>query len=306
LNEPLNNLARESVSRKNKKIWEYIVGDTMAERNLKTIFLKVCLLLGAVAFSSILVLSLDLVARFSFFKDLVKIVQSAFDVNPASQPGSNLRVCTVGVTVPAPCTNARQALFSWNVQQGSQVAFALQVDNNGWLPRVPSTSFPSPEVDTGEIGPSASNQYALTTSEASNLSWDTIYFWQIAVKDNFGSWSGWTEADASFRTYRHAWPAVDFFWSLFSPSQGETVQFTDQTQVFGGATKQSWNWTIPDATYVGGTNSNSQNPTVEFNSTGPKTISLRVFDSDGYNCSVTYSNAFNVRLPLPGWEETAP
>lgn len=160
--------------------------------NFKRTSLKRLLTLGLILGCLILFLTLDLVTEFSFFKILTKIV-SAFDVNPAPQPGSNLTVCTAAIS-NNDCN--LQPTLSWSITSGTQVSYAVQIDNNGWLPKSPPSTFPSPEVDTGEVA-LTSNSYAVPSGK---LAFGTTYYWQIAVKDNFGSWSGWTEADTPFTT----------------------------------------------------------------------------------------------------------
>jgi len=233
----------------------------------------------------------------SFKNSIIKIVKSAFDIDPTPQLGSNLSVCTDTVSWGDMCLFPLQPILSWNVVSGTQVSYAVQIDNNGWLPTSPPLSFPSPEVNIGEIS-FASQSYAVP---AGKLAFNTTYFWQIAIKDNFGSWSGWTEGDASFTTTKHGWPSINFSWLPTNPSVNEEIQFTDQTTVYGGATKSSWLWTIPDAIYLNGTNNTSQNPVVEFTSDVDKQITLKVTDSDSYVCLATKS--IGMQISLPEWEE---
>jgi len=245
---------------------------------------------------SIFILSTK-IETISVWHSIVKIVESAFNIDPTPQLGSNLGVCTDSISWGDMCLTPLQPILSWNITSGTQVSYAVQVDNNGWLPKSPPSSFPSPEVDTGEI-PSSSNSYATLSGK---LAFNTTYFWQVAVKDNFGSWSGWTEDDASFTTVKHIWPLVNFSWAPTSPSIDEEVQFADQTTVYGGASKSSWLWTIPDATYINGTNNTFQNPIVKFTSEGNKQVLLRVTDSDSYVCSAT--KTIGSQVALPEWEE---
>ena len=251
---------------------------------------------GIVLVFSIFVLAIQIDLNV-FINSIVKIAKSAFNINPTPLLGSNLGVCTGAVSWGDMCSFPLQPILSWNIVSGTEVSYALQIDNNGWLPISPPASFPSPEVNTGEIL-SASKSYAVSSGL---LSFNTTYFWQVAVKDNFGSWSGWTEDDASFTTVKHAWPLVSFSWAPTNPSADEEVQFADQTTVYGGASKSSWLWTIPNATYINGTNNTFQNPIVKFTSEGNKQVLLRVTDSDSYVCSAT--KTIGSQVALPEWEE---
>jgi len=259
--------------------------------------------LAGVILAAGIFLAVDFAIEPAFFKNLVSIVRSAFDVDPAPQSGSNLYVCTDAVTWPDFCSGAAlQPTLSWTVSSGTQSAYAVQVDNNGRGPTVPSSSFPTPEVDTGQVN-SASHSYTVLPGA---LNWNTTYYWQIAVKDNFGSWSGWTESSTTFTTQPHAWPSVSFVCSPSKPGIDQVVVCLDTSTVYGGTTKTQWQWTMPaDATYVNDTNANSQNPQVKFSSTGAKNITLQVWDSDSFNCSRTTAGAVDVRQTAE-WKEIIP
>lgn len=273
----------------------------MEHKKKKTIFLL----------SIVLVIVLSLIADLSlepFLGNLVKIAKSFFDVDPSIlMPGSNIRVSTDNLTYANMCLSPLQPILHWNILSGTQVSYAAQVDNNGWLPKVIPSSFPSPEEDTSEIF-SAASSYVVGLGK---LAWDTVYYWQVAVKDNFGSWSGWTEADTAFRTAKHRWPSVNSFtWNPISFSANEEIQFFDSDSiVYGGTSKAAWFWTFqPDGTPL---TSTLQNPVVYFASAGLKTITLQVTDSDGnlmdvdpyndYTCDKTLTTS--AKLGLPQWKE---
>ncbi|MBT9171540.1 MAG: hypothetical protein DDT18_01923 [Actinobacteria bacterium] len=119
----------------------------------------------------------------------------------------------------------------------------------------------------------------------------------------------WDRADASsawisgpsFTTPLHAYPFIDFSWLPERPTVNEIVQFTDKSVVFGGTTKVSWSWTFQDAIP---SSSNQQNPSVKFTSTGPKIVTLKVTDSNGFAC--TGQKTISARFPLPDWREIPP
>jgi len=128
------------------------------------------------------------------------------------------------------------------------------------------------------------------------------YTWRVKVWDSNGGESSWSSSD-SFDTTKHQWPSVNFTCSPQEPSQEEDVLFADQSTVYGGATKSSWSWTIPNANYISG-NSSSQNPTVQFTAIGDQLVTLGVRDSDGFYCQS--SKTIGVQIKLPGWKEILP
>jgi gliding motility-associated-like protein len=83
-------------------------------------------------------------------------------------------------------------------------------------------------------------------------------------------------------------PAADFIAyqttacsTVPTPTSGSVtqVQLTDLSTSFPAITGYSWN--IPGATYVGGTSATSQNPIVQFNTAGTKTVGLTVTNAEG-------------------------
>ena len=166
----------------------------------------------------------------------------------------------------------------------SQSAYQVQIDNN--------PDFSSPEVDSGKIN-SSSNSYATL---AGKLSWNTTYYWRLKVWDSNGLSSDWI-LGPSFNTPKHAYPSINFSWSPSKPTVKEVVQFVDQSEVYN-AKKISWYWTFQDGNPSFST---QQNPTTTFSSTGPKKVTLKVTDSDGYSC--TDSKTVQISLPLPQWKE---
>jgi PKD repeat protein len=78
-------------------------------------------------------------------------------------------------------------------------------------------------------------------------------------------------------------PVANFIGTPTTVNVGGNVSFTDQST---GAT--SWNWSISGSgwSYVGGTNSTSQNPLISFNSVGQYTITLIATNSTGSDSEV--------------------
>ncbi len=183
------------------------------------------------------------------------------------------------------------AIFSWaytDPDGDSQGAYQVQVDNN--------SDFSSPEADSGKVI-SSSNSYATL---ADKLSFNNTYYWRLMVWDSKDAASSWISGP-SFTTPKHAYPTIDFSWTPQEQSIDELVQFTDQSTVYGGATKVSWSWTFQDGNPSG---SSKQNATTTFTSAGPKTVTLRVTDSDGFSCPG--QKTVNAQIPLPEYREVPP
>ena len=226
----------------------------------------------------------------------------------ASCPPSAVNLSAVQ---PDYCAAGPGAILSWLFSDpdagDTQGAYQAQIDNNA--------DFSSPAADSGKVS-SASNSYSTT---AGALAYDNAYYWRVKVWDNRDFESVWASG-SSFSTPKHQYPVINFSWAPASPSTNESVQFADQSVVYGGATKSAWLWAFQDGNPV---SSVLQNPTVKFTALGDKTIILRTTDSDGYSCSATNieigsggtsgdggggsnPNALKVKLPLPNWKEVAP
>ena len=217
----------------------------------------------------------------------VIIVQS-----PANNPPSATNLNAQIFPNPTECTISYVgARISWTFTDpdsgDTQSAYQVQVDNN--------SNFSSPEDDSGKVN-SSSNSYVTPLGK---LAYNTTYYWRLMVWDSKDLASSWISGP-SFTTPKHAYPTIDFSWTPQEPSVDELVQFTDQSTVYGGATKVSWSWTFQDGNPSG---SSKQNATTTFTSTGPKTVTLRVTDSDGFSCPG--QKTVNAQMPLPEWKEVA-
>ena len=201
----------------------------------------------------------------------------------------------LGATQPNYCSSGPAASLSWSFsdpQSGdTQGSYQVQIDNN--------SNFSSPEVNTGKVT-SSSNSYA---TPAGALAYNNTYYWRVMVWDNHDTASAWASG-SSFATPTHQYPGVNFSWAPLYPSLNESVQFADQSTVYGGATKSSWSWVIPGATYIGDTDSSSQNPHIKFTTLGNREVTLTLTDSTGFVC--TAARIVTTRFSLPNWREIAP
>jgi len=201
-------------------------------------------------------------------------------------------------------------IFSWNFTDpdgDTQSAYRIQIDNE--------SSFTAPytvnyycALSGGCAGDS--NSYATLPSA---LSWNTTYYWQLKVWDSKDTSSDdWivyqnnVPPPESFNTPLHAYPVAKYpTLTPLNPAAKETVTFSPPDQPAGVI--PAWAWNIPDAIYVGGTNSASKNPQIQFNSAGAHTVSLTVTDApphSSYSCSASVT--INLQLPPPEWKEIPP
>ncbi|MDO8655078.1 MAG: PKD domain-containing protein [bacterium] len=120
------------------------------------------------------------------------------------------------------------------------------------------------------------------------------------VWDSQGSNSSWTNG-SDFTTASHQYPTSNFSWSPTNPGELQTAQFTDTSQVYGGATKSAWGWTFQQGSPA---TSTQQNPQAQFTPVGIKQVALQITDSSGYSCQI--SKNVNVQVPFPDWQEISP
>ncbi len=214
----------------------------------------------------------------------------------ATTPSESLCNAAPSVTPSAPtqgdyCGVSSPPIFlSWQFTDpdsgDTQSAYRIQIDNNA--------GFPSPETDTNSVF-SSGTQYS-----PAGLAYNTTFYWRVMVWDSKGASSAWANG-ANFTTALHQYPISNFTWTPTTPGELETTQFTDTSQVFGGASKSAWSWTFPDGSPVAST---QQNPEVQFSPIGIKQVILNLTDSNGYACSTAKS--VNAQLPFPDWQEISP
>lgn len=94
----------------------------------------------------------------------------------------------------------------------------------------------------------------------------------------------------------YASPLSNFGANTLTPCVGEIVQFTDSSS----QNPTSWSWSVsPNSyTFMNGTNSNSQNPQIKFNSPGSYTITMQAVNTYGGDFEVK-SNFITATKPTP-------
>lgn len=129
------------------------------------------------------------------------------------------------------------------------------------------------------------------------LGWNTRYYWQVRVQDDYGQWSSWS-SPASFATLIHAYPSVSFDWTPKPIHAQAKTEFIDLTSTYGGSHIINRHWTFRDR--VTGdtiTTSTAARPAITFREKGYLAATLTVTDSSGYSTSRTRN--FEVFYPLP-------
>ncbi len=147
-----------------------------------------------------------------------------------------------------------------------------------------------------------------TTTAPDGLSYGTHYFWRVKVWDSANNESAWATDTIGFIT-DHAYPSINFSWSPLNPTVGEVVQFFDNsfcydtagTTTCSNSTGDDFAWIFQDGAPP---TSGDENPAVTFSSTGSKTATSTVTDSDGFSCSG--QKTLNIQRRLPNWKEIPP
>lgn len=114
----------------------------------------------------------------------------------------------------------------------------------------------------------------LVTLSASNYPGNSAtYYYRIRVTDQsdaVSEWSSW----ATFVTPIHPYPKPDFTYLPLRPFPGETVSFTNNTQIFGG-NPPIWDWNLGD-----GFTSDDENPIHSYSSAGSFDVKLTAIQDD--------------------------
>ena len=154
-----------------------------------------------------------------------------------------------------------------------------------------------------------------------SLGYNQTFYWWVQVWDNYDIPSALTQYNTSpdtdnddgnaltFTIYKHEMPDPFFTWLPMRPSKGEEVKFTDASYIyeFGAPStpvpcndsRCDWFWTVPAEDSIN--DPATSTPIITFNSTGYKTVTLRVTDVDNYWTAT--STVINIGVSLPTWRE---
>ncbi len=180
----------------------------------------------------------------------------------------------------------------------TQAAYQIQVDDD-------------PLFGSTLIDQTVNSTASVYTTALGQLTYNVAYYWRVRVQSSTNTWSSWgttgtlgTETNC-FRTPKHPAPVCNFSMNPASPIVNTDTQFTDTTQLFGGATASQWSWAFGDGQTLSGSNPLvHKNPKHKYLSTGNITIIQAVTDSDGYACSK--SLPLTVQVVLPEFEHVIP
>jgi hypothetical protein len=101
----------------------------------------------------------------------------------------------------------------------------------------------------------------------------------------------------------HHYPMIDYSWIPVIIDPDEEIAFTETARYGGSSSFSSRLWSFGPDVLPSSTTSN-ENPTVIFEKSGRRNVSLRITDSSGYQC-VSLKN-MGVRYPMPTWKEVSP
>ena len=141
------------------------------------------------------------------------------------------------------------------------------------------------------------------SSSCNNPYWSDLYgkfsyHWQSNGGSSAYQLKPWLDPNNSGVTYLDGYdpnannpPVADFEANITDPETGQTVNFSDLSS--DNPTSWSWSFSPATVTYVGGTNSTTQNPQVQFNAEGSYTVSLTASNAFGSD-NETKTNYINV------------
>ncbi len=184
--------------------------------------------------------------------------------------------------------------LDWNdystLDGSTQLNYHIQVDAD--------PLFGAPIID--EVVNSTSSLYSIGLG---TLSYNGTYYWRVRVESSNNDWSDWGEIGAlgesnCFRTPLHAPPLCDFSMNPAPAIVDQETQFTDLTIAYGGATRDFWDWDYGDGnTQFGSDPIENEKPKHTYTDVGDITVTLRVVDSDGYECTTNSDELVASQLP---------
>jgi hypothetical protein len=203
-------------------------------------------------------------------------------------------------------TGGARARFRWTfVDVGdTQRDYQIQADDN--------SDFSSPVINVTSYN---NNSQSFVNDLSSLLNWNTVYYWRVKVWDSVGNSSGWfyppsssVAPGVSFTTPSHAYPYPSFTFLPARPTLDTIVSFTDDSNCYsspgnteGNCSLASYAWDFNNDGITDSAKNGSA--TTSYNTTGIKTINLRITDSLG-SCSISVN--LNVGVKVPDWQEVPP
>jgi hypothetical protein len=223
------------------------------------------------------------------------------------------------------CSDTLHPTLNWEVSGGTPTGYDVEIYSDSGLENL----IYEYEVNTGNstshyanFGADGDNyldtngtcasvgENGFHNSSRCNLNYGSTYWWRVRVEDGDDVSGNWSETGSFTVASNHHYPESSFSTDPESLQTGSITDLLDGTTSYGVSTVASWTWEISgsedtDYTYMNSTTDASQNPDVQFNTTGGKTISLQTTDSDCYGpCSC--SEGVDVSGGQIQWYETSP
>lgn len=219
----------------------------------------------------------------------------------AGRAGTNAGTPAFGENPPGACTMPLRPTLTWTYSDPDgdpQSAYQIQLDNN--------SNFSSPEHDTGRL-PSTVTSYIVPGGA---LVFNTTYYWRVRVWDRRDvdysvsavAVSAWADGQ-TFSTQPHQAPGIAYTWDPNAPGTNQKTKFTDESTTSGGARVQSRTWAFQDGSP---SSSSEKKPETRFASSGDKTTSLIVQDTDQLSCGLQRAVTVSGPGSTPTWKEIKP
>ncbi len=220
---------------------------------------------------------------------------SSYKVKVKATFGPPPTVSNLSSTFPDPCLQSRIPTLSWTTTAVNPHAYQIQIAT--------SSSFSSPIIDkkVSDVFGSENSwappcNYCCDTYDEISFG-EKTYYWRVRVYDENGT-SSW--ATSTFTTKKNCYPYSGFTISPLNPTVDVVVTFNNNSTCYSAGGCSSYFWDLGN----GITSTTSGSPTTTYSSSGYKTVSLRVTDSNGYTCTTT--RRFYVGSKLPWWKEIIP